>query len=87
MLGIAQSVLIFVFAKFSITFIGQIRNQYILYGQMGSYKIFFPLFAQLFDMFSYLIMKYFGISFRMNVGEKVKNSETEGLYGFVISHK
>lgn len=74
MLGIAQSVFIFVFAKFSITVIGQIRtvevctfytctHPYQCFMVKRFYEIFFPpLFAQLFDKLSYLIMKYFGLS-------------------------
>lgn len=72
--GIAQSVLIFVFAKFSITFIGQIRTLYVVWSN-GSviWNIFFSsLFAQLFDMFSYLIMKYFWVFVGMNDGVEVK---------------
>lgn len=61
MLGIAQSVLIFVFANFSITFIGQIRTLHFVWSN-GYLKYFFlHLFAQLFDMVSYLIMKYFRV--------------------------
>lgn len=70
MLGIAQSVFIFVFAKFSITFIGQIRTLYFVWSNIFSIICTALWHVQLFNN------EIFWVSTGMNAGVKVKGNCT-----------